>query len=833
MRDASPVELEKFWASQLQADIAPGHRWECLGPNNVAGRVTAVTIHPNNPKQWFAGCATAGVWVSNDAGESWTPTWSRFANQNIGALGWLAQDSLVGKLFLFAATGEANMSGDAYPGSGLYQSTDAGLTWQPTFGAPQGIAGAVDQDIRTFPRRIGSMAFRNFRMAFGSVFLDNSLPAGLYLMDLESGAGLTACEFWGRRSYNCHCVLFHPEDENTLLASIEPDGAHNGLWRSPDFGQSWVHLTKGLPSADRFRRTGLAFAPSDPDVVYALAANRRNHVLGVFRSTNGGNSWREILGGRYPRERQMSYNNVIAIHPRKPECVVWGGMHLYRTDDAGRHWRRISSAQPGAKDYTHSDHHALLWPEDDVIVSGNDGGVAITRDGGRTWADRSRGIVSSMFYGLDVAPTNGKIFAGGTQDNGILVAGVGDAKVGDMVPAVPGDGAWIAFDPAAAGNLFGCASGFLVYHHRPGKPWNFSGWKLIKPRQISEEEADQRVFTVMAIEPSSHSGVKPVWAGSNRLWRTDNNGQSWRAISGSFDGTPISAIEISQARPRLMFVGTTGGGIFRSTDGGRTWSQSLSSIDIPARAITDIEIHPKDASTVVLTVASTGIQSSGVDLSTGAALPYSHVFRSADMGDTWTDIDAGTLPNVVFYAAAYQSKPPYRLFVGGDVGVWAETEKGWLNISGNLPSVVVSDLIYHDKDRTLTAATYGRGVWRISPGNLDAPAAVGAPLEQIELATGLRVDPSVSAPLQVAPADGTVVDDPLRNTAVTVQAIPGALGYQVELAVQDTSVGFSSRTPEITFQGFGMGATRWRVWAILPDGLRSAASGWRSINYAH
>lgn len=272
MRDASPVELEKFWASQLQADIAPGHRWECLGPNNIAGRVTAVTIHPNNKNQWFAGCATGGVWVSNDAGESWTPTWSRFANQNIGALGWLAQDSLVGKLFLFAATGEANMSGDAYPGGGLYQSTDAGLTWQPTFGPPQGIAGAVDQDIRTFPRRIGSMAFRNFRMASGSVFLDNSLPAGLYLMDLQSGAGLTACEFWGRRSYNCHAVLFHPEDENTLLASIEPDGAHNGLWRSPDFGQSWVHLTKGLPSADQFRRTSLAFAPSDPDVVYALAA---------------------------------------------------------------------------------------------------------------------------------------------------------------------------------------------------------------------------------------------------------------------------------------------------------------------------------------------------------------------------------------------------------------------------------------------------------------------------------------------------------------------------------------------------------------------------------
>ena len=78
----------------------------------------------------------------------------------------------------------------------------------------------------------------------------------------------------------------------------------------------------------------LVFAPSDPDVIYALAADCSNHVLGVFRSTNGGNSWREILGGRYPDERQMSYNNTIAVHPRKPRSVVWGGMKLYRTDDA-------------------------------------------------------------------------------------------------------------------------------------------------------------------------------------------------------------------------------------------------------------------------------------------------------------------------------------------------------------------------------------------------------------------------------------------------------------------------------------------------------------------
>ena len=834
MRDASPVQLEKFWADQLCADTSSDHRWECVGPYNVAGRVTALTIHPNDPKMWFAGSATGGVWVSRDAGESWLPTWSRYANQNIGALGWLANDALVGRLFLIAATGEANMSGDSYPGSGLYQSTDSGLTWQSTFGWPEGAADKIDQDVRTFPRRIGSMALRSFRMAFGSVFLDNSLPAGLYLTDLQGAAGMYPCEFWGKRSYNCHSVLIHPQDEKTLFASIEPDGAQNGIWRSRDFGEHWEHLTNGLPPGDQFRRTSLAFAPSDPDVIYALAADRSNFLLGVYRSTNGGNSWREIMGSqRCPKERQMSYNNVIAVHPRDPDSVVWGGMHLYRTDNAGGRWRRIGNSQRGARDYIHSDHHALLWPEEDLLISGNDGGVSVTRDGGRTWTERSRGMVSAMFYDLDVAPSNGKVFGGGTQDNGTLIAGVGDCPKGDFVPAIPGDGAWLVFDPADEQNVFACATGFLVYHHGRGKPWNYEGWKLVKPSQISAEEIAQRAFTVMAIEPSPRTGVKTLWAGSNRLFRTDNNGRSWRAVTGSFDGTPISAIEIAHARPRLMFVGTTGGGIFRSRDGGVTWSQSLSGIDIPARAITSITTHPKAPATVVITVASTGVLGSGVQLRTGEDLPYNHVFRSQNGGDTWTDIDNGKLPNVVFYAATHGTRPPYQLFVGGDVGVWAEMEDGWLNISGNLPSVIVSDLVYHHKDSTLTAATYGRGVWRIRPGTLQVLASAygNAPPERIDLAVGFRVDPGVAAPVQVTPEDGASIDTFPRKTLISVQPVSGALGYQMELASQGVSMGASSTTPQIAFEAPGVGSYKWRVWAILPDGLRSAASGWRNITY--
>ena len=359
----------------------------------------------------------------------------------------------------------------------------------------------------------------------------------------------------------------------------------------------------------------------------------------------------------------------------KPFSVVWGGTKLYRTDD-GRHWRKITSRDRGARNYVHEDHHALLWLEDDTIISGNDGGVAVSKDGGRSWEDRSRGMVTTMFYDLDVAPSNSKALAGGTQDNGTLVAGVKDRE-GNFFKAIAGDGAWTVFDPADSESLFASSNNFDVRWHRRGKPWDFHGWKSVspKPEQISDEEKAQRAVTVLAIEPSTRKGSKRLYAGTARLWCTDTNGRRWRRASEVFDRSPISAIAISSVSPRVMYVGTSKGGIFRSRDGGGTWSQNLAGPDLPERAITSIQTHPKLKDTVVVTVAATGVAGSGVDIHNGGYLPYGHVFRSKDGGGIWEEIDRRELPNVAYFASAYETHPPYRLFVAGDLGVWAEVDK--------------------------------------------------------------------------------------------------------------------------------------------------------------
>jgi len=176
----------------------------------------------------------------------------------------------------------------------------------------------------TFPRRIGTIAFGHVhssglpseRIALGTVSLDETMPAGLYLDEGEKGLQPNTSFGFGSRTYNCHSVLFHPTEHKRIFAAIEPRGSMNGIWRSDDFGGSWTQLKRGLPPGEECGRISLAISRSDPEVMYALAADRRKQVLGIFRTVNGGKSWRECGAYRFHGERFMSYTNTICIHPR-------------------------------------------------------------------------------------------------------------------------------------------------------------------------------------------------------------------------------------------------------------------------------------------------------------------------------------------------------------------------------------------------------------------------------------------------------------------------------------------------------------------------------------
>lgn len=844
LRDAMPAALEDFWLHQEKFIHVPRLEWEEAGPSNFAGRVTCLLIDPRNPNHLFAGAAAGGVWRSVDAGLHWSSCWPKYLNQNIGSLAIDPGDSTR----VICGTGEGNLSSDSYPGSGVYVTADAGMTWTPYFTAPDG-GGLADEARALLPRRIGTIAFgrdeqKQFRVALGAVSNDESLPAALYL---DQGAdGLRPNTSWGIRSYNCYSVLFHPTEDEVMYVAIEPRGAQNGIWRSHDYGKTWQHLTHGLPPGELCARISLAISHSHPNVLYALICSTSHGVLGIYRTHDGGERWHSTEGNHFEHESQLSYNNTIAVHPTNPDFVVCGAVDLHLTKDGGKSWHRMTTGQRGSAgepfphNFVHSDHHAVVIDPAGWIYSGNDGGVAMSADGGKTWEDRSNGMVTAMFYAADVASSNSRIFGGGTQDNGTLIAGVPATRGGPVPPlgeftrVLAGDGGWIEFDPADAEHVFGSTQDLAVYRHRHGEPWaagrQLAGWKSvsISPKLITSEESELRALSVLEIEPRRGKGMKKLWLGTNRLWQSDNDGKTWKPVSPSFDGSAISAIESASANPHVLYVATSMGKIFRSLDGGVTWSGNLANAEIPQRLITRISTHPKNAGLVIVTVAASGVP--GTSLESDA--PYAHVFESDDMGITWRPLDG--LPDVVYNAITFETREPYRLFVGGDTGVWMHDGTSWASVAGNMPNVVVSDLVFHHDDQILTAATYGRGIWRL---RVHEPFPISTPTDPSvapdnPLAAGLMRDASIPAPQLVSPENGAEFHNFPRTTTLTWLPVHGAIGYTVDVIAEGNANSYSSDLPALTFDPGSDGEASWRVWAIFPNSRRSPGSAKRTFQYS-
>jgi photosystem II stability/assembly factor-like uncharacterized protein len=493
--------------------------------------------------------------------------------------------------------------------------------------------------------------------------------------------------------------VFDPKTKGRIYASLTEKGSRSGIWRSTDGGKNWQHLLTNLPEPSRFGRTSLAISPSNPNVLYAFAMNETSgdddHLLGVFRSSNGGDRWTPIQHHHFQHEQQISYNNTIVVHPANPDHVICGGVNLHRTKDGGTTWEKITNcdANIGESAYAHSDHHALVMPAaaPGRVYDTNDGGVDVSENGGDTWTNRSAGLAVTMFYDLDVAQSDSRVFGGGAQDNGTLTTRTG--ALGEFITIDTGDGGWNIFDPKDAGHVFTSAYNLQIqrYHGLDDDP------AIVNP-PATDAEKDATWMCYIAMDPFDSN---TLLTGSARVWRTTDDANTWKPISKRLDGSTISAIEIAQADRKQIYVGTENGGLFRSKDGGTTWSADVSSSILPGHTITRIETDTNDARLVYVSVANFG---------------HSHIFRSKDGGDTWEDIDQGQLPDVPHHVVMIRPDEPGKVYVGNDAGVFVFDTKtgGWSNLTGNLPNAMVIDLVYHEKEKSLFAATYGRSIWRLS-----------------------------------------------------------------------------------------------------------------------
>jgi photosystem II stability/assembly factor-like uncharacterized protein len=658
--------------------------WRSVGPANIGGRMTCAVVHPTAAEQLWAGAAGGGVWHSTDAGKTWQTIWHSEPTLNIGALAIDPHDPDI----LYCGTGEANLSADSHPGVGLFRSLNAGQSWQLLAKA----------DAVGLPRRVGALAvdpFDSNHLLAGGVNHRDGTPTGLFVSG-DAGVTWARVPVIGPSPFWCHDVRFHRERQGIIYVTISARGILNGIWRSRDGGASWQQLGAGLPPPDQIARTSLVLAPSDQDILYAqiAALDRRSRVRGLFRSGDAGDGWESIGGQHFNTERQMSYNNAIVVHPTDPDHVLCGGVNLHRTTDAGHTWTEVTrwNARRGDSDYAHADHHALVMPEarPGWVYDLNDGGMDFSDDGGATWENRSNGLATNMFYDLAVARINGDVMAGGAQDNGTLISP--DATPDTWFEWTDGDGGWAVFHPQNVNHIFTTMQNMVIIRHRP----DGSVADVSPPEDEAVREGIWMAFVVM-----DGNDPNTLFTGSTRIWRTKDDADNWEPVSEILDGSPVTALEIARADSDRIYAGTENGGLFRSTDGGDTWSGNLASTVLPGRTITRIESRPDNADVVYVTVANFGNR---------------HVFRSADGGLIWAEAEGGgQLPDVPFHSLAVPAAHPSRVYACCDVGVFVSDDEGatWSNLTGNLPTVMVVDLVYHEASRTLTAATYGRSVWRL------------------------------------------------------------------------------------------------------------------------
>jgi photosystem II stability/assembly factor-like uncharacterized protein len=684
--------------SRANAALAPqpgNAQWELIGPTNVGGRMTSVACAPKKPETIWAGAAGGGVWKSDDGGQHWRGLWHSQPTLNIGSIAVDPNNPAT----VYCGTGEANLSADSYPGVGIFRSADGGESWQIL--APADTTG--------IPTRIGCLVvdpFDSTHLCLGGVTHSAGGSDGMFA-SRNGGLSWGRLTFPGSGPYRCHAIVFHPTIRDTLFATISARGAQNGIWKSTNGGASWTHLKNGLPSPELIERTSLAIAASQPSVIYAISSAQDESVLGVFKSADGGAQWVNIAGTHFVKEGQMSYGNTIAVHPANPDHVLCGGVDLHLTRNGGKNWVRTTrwDAERGRPNYAHADHHCLLMPVEQpgLVYDMNDGGMDVSLDGGLTWTNRSNGLAVSMFYDVDVAQSDGRMFGGGLQDNGTNVTLVGEITTGDgkivtltgkpddFIEITGGDGGWMLIDPKNTGHLYTTSQNMTVNRFRKSDGWSDAS----PPAKKSEQDAVWMVF--LEFDPKDS---RTVFAGGLRVWRTRDDGNNWRDVSPVLDGSPISAVEIAQADPKKVYVGTEKGGIFRSLDGGNTWSGDLAGPALPGFTITRILTSPTDAQIVYATVANFNAR---------------HVFRSRDGGQTWTDIDRGQLPDVPHHAIAIPGAKPMTLYVCSDAGVFGSSDGGdnWKSLTRNLPTVPIVDLVYHEADGTLTAASYGRSMWRL------------------------------------------------------------------------------------------------------------------------
>jgi photosystem II stability/assembly factor-like uncharacterized protein len=717
-----------------------------LGPASTAGRVSDLAVYEANPAIFYVGTAHGGVWKTTNFGTTFE---AQLQTQGLMSIGDVAVSQSNPDL-VWAGTGESNNRQSTSWGDGVYKSLDGGRTWanvglrtsrhvnrvlidprdnNVVFVAATGSLWGPGGDRGVYKTSDGGKTWKQV------LKVDDDTGANDLAMDATNNRVLYASTYQRRRSACC----------------MNGGGPGSGLWKSADAGETWTRLKVGLPegalgriAVDVYRRRGnVLYALVEGPTPAAPAGGRGTGAApaeeapggqrggastavsaaptGLYRSDDAGATWKKVNNAN-PRPM---YFSQVRIDPNDPEVVYLGGVGLHQTLDGGKTIATDVAAS------THDDVHAIwINPADShQVLIGNDGGVSVSYDQAKTWAFMPNLPIATFYHvSYDMAtPYN---VCGGMQDNydwcgPSAVRGSSGVANHEWTTVQGGDGFVVLQDP----------TDYRIAY--------------TESQDGNMVRLDRRTFETMSMRPQAAAGEaalrwqwdtpltmsphdsKVIYAPGNRVFRSPDRGLTWTAISPDLtananrdevvtmnvkgseiqvaknDGIAawpaVTTFAESPKRAGVLYAGTDDGRLAVTKDLGKTWTQVIDKVPGLPKGIYVSKVAPSRFDEAVVYATFDGHRQN--DFGT-------HVFASADYGQTWKAIGA-TLEGEVARTITEDLKNPDVLYVGTETGLFVTLDRGrrWNRLAANLPTVRIDEITLHPRDNAMLLATHGRGIW--------------------------------------------------------------------------------------------------------------------------
>jgi photosystem II stability/assembly factor-like uncharacterized protein len=747
--------LRQFVAAAATAKDAARERaislgqWTPLGPGNIGGRTRVLVINPRDPNLMYTAGVAGGIWKSIDGGGSWFPLGDLLPNLAVVTLAMDPENPDI----LYAGTGENFSNADGVRGAGIFKTVDGGASWErleSTTNFEFFFVSKIEVS-RVDSRRV-------YAAARGGVW--RSLDSGItWRRVLDRGAP----------ALGCGDMILRAEGESDFVVASCRANPQGAIWRNraAELDAPWELVF----TAEHMQRTSLAFAPSRPSVIYAMATSSepgtcpdnpgsqpvtpcyRGGLLGVYRSMENGdagtwetrtsnadeNRLNTVLlsnprsffadicrGGPKTFSSQGNYDNVIAVDPLDHEIVWAGGIDLFRSNDGGANWGIASYwwLDPSNPAYAHADHHFIAFhPNYDGEANQR---MYITTDGGLHRTDNARAEVASgetapctaaslrvRWTSLNNNYSVTQFYHGSVYPGGHLQFGGAQDNGTNRGAEVDGPNRWLELRGGDGGYTAVNPTNpnvLFVSTQRLALVRSANGGRTVANATagINETSTNFAFIVPYRMDPSD---PQRLWLGGRSLWRTADEGRRWtRASRELLAAGSISAVAIAPTDPNRVLAGSSDGRIFRNL---AAVDSDESSEWTPARprtgAVSWIEFDPENSEIAYATYSNFN-----------TAPGDRHVYKTEDGGATWFPIDGvgdTGIPDIPVHTILPDPFRPLTLYLGTDLGIFVSTDGGgtWAKEDSGFPNTVVQSMSIQKagEGSVLHAFTYGRGVWKV------------------------------------------------------------------------------------------------------------------------